>query len=130
MGLTPESTSFPILVRLSITCFSLNSSCFSYRRCCHLHPPHNPKWAHRGSILSDEYSWNLTTAPSMYFLLFFLTRISTTSPGISIGTNTTWPSTFATAFPSVPMSVILTFSRRGISLFLPKIRLFFMLNLL
>ena len=48
--------------------------------------------------------------------------------GMSIGTNTTRLSTRASAFPSAPISVILTFSNKGSSFFLPTFLTFHLLK--
>lgn len=53
--------------------------------------------------------------------------MSTISPGTTNGTNTTSPSTLATAMPSAPASVMVTCSSNGNSLFLLPIVLIFCL---
>ena len=57
----------------------------------------------------------------MYLFFFFVTRTSTTSPGIIPGTKSTISSTFAIALPSEPMSVIVTPLSMGNCFFLPTL---------
>ncbi len=111
VGDTSGMSRWPIRFNWSYTCKRLASNCIAYGRCCHLQPPHIPKYSQNGSSLDSEGLTILTMAASMYFFLSRNTFTSTTSPGTPYSMKTTIPSgVLAMALPSAATDSMVRFS--------------------